>query len=216
MCAQFLIRDNLVNFAREFPALIPENLDWKSRVYPRYQAPIVVQSEKGYEILNKQYSLIPHWSKTEKPKFATYNARLESIDVKPTWRDAFKSYHCLVPMNGFVEWVETDDKKKKQILFTPSTQDELMVAAGIYTDWSSPEGDTIPSFAIITKEPNDFILDHGHDRMPIFLTKEKQKEWLQTTAKDPEELKRILLEEEEDFDFNVEDLPSKAKNGSKE
>lgn len=60
-----------------------------------------------------QFSLIPSWSKEKRVKFSTYNARLTDFDEnknktvfiyeKPTWRGAFSSRHCLVPMTGFIE-----------------------------------------------------------------------------------------------------------------
>lgn len=50
-----------------------------------------------------RYSLVPNWSKEAKVKFATHNARLESIDEKPTWKTVFSEQHCLVPLTDFIE-----------------------------------------------------------------------------------------------------------------
>ena len=49
-----------------------------------------------------RWGLIPRWwSKTIKDaKMATFNARAETIETKPFFRDAFKRTRCLIPMSG--------------------------------------------------------------------------------------------------------------------
>ena len=48
--------------------------------------------------------LIPYWSKDAKISYRTINARMESIDTAPSFRDAFKRRRCLIPADGFYEW----------------------------------------------------------------------------------------------------------------
>ena len=40
------------------------------------------------------------------PKMAykTINARLETVDTVPSYRQAFKKRRCLIPADGFYEW----------------------------------------------------------------------------------------------------------------
>jgi putative SOS response-associated peptidase YedK len=48
--------------------------------------------------------LIPSWAKDEKIGYKTINARLETVDTVPAYRQAFRKSRCLIPANGFYEW----------------------------------------------------------------------------------------------------------------
>ena len=45
-------------------------------------------------------------------KMATFNARAETIETKPFFRDAFKRTRCLIPMSGYYEWQNTPGGKQ--------------------------------------------------------------------------------------------------------
>ena len=49
--------------------------------------------------------------------------------------------------------------------------------AGIWDKWTSPEGEIIHSFSIMTTSPNE-LLSQVHDRMPVILDKSDEKRWL--------------------------------------
>jgi putative SOS response-associated peptidase YedK len=51
-----------------------------------------------------RWSLIPNWAKDSKIACKTINARVESVDTAPSYRQAFKKRRCLVPADGFFEW----------------------------------------------------------------------------------------------------------------
>ena len=64
-----------------------------------------------------RWGLIPQWwSKPLKElRLATFNARAETVDTRPFFRDAFKRNRCLIPVSGYYEWHydEPENKKKK-------------------------------------------------------------------------------------------------------
>jgi putative SOS response-associated peptidase YedK len=43
---------------------------------------------------------------------ATFNARAETVETKPVFRDAFKRTRCLIPMSGYYEWQNTASSKQ--------------------------------------------------------------------------------------------------------
>jgi len=55
--------------------------------------------------------LIPRWwSKPLKEmRVATFNARAETVQEKPFFRDAFRRNRCLMPISGYYEWQNTPD-----------------------------------------------------------------------------------------------------------
>jgi putative SOS response-associated peptidase YedK len=93
---------------------------WAHNLRPRYNVcptdPVdVVTAEEGKrELITMRWGLIPRWwSKTIKEaKMATFNARAETIETKPFFRDAFKRTRCLIPMSGYYEWRDAPGGKQ--------------------------------------------------------------------------------------------------------
>lgn len=148
---------------------------------PHRKAPVIVRGkDKELKFFPMNFSLIPSWSKDPKVKFATHNARIETVTEKPTWRKPFYSQHCLIPMTGFYESVYEGPLAGNIIEFSKSDQ-KLLFAAGVWDHWIDPQKKipNIISFAILTTTPTDFIQHYGHDRSPLFLDFEHGKKWLQ-------------------------------------
>jgi putative SOS response-associated peptidase YedK len=51
-----------------------------------------------------RWGLIPNWAKDPKIAYKTINARVESVDTAPSYRQASKKRRCLTPSDGFYEW----------------------------------------------------------------------------------------------------------------
>ncbi|TCC46322.1 SOS response-associated peptidase [Kribbella pittospori] len=65
-----------------------------------------------------KWGLVPFWAKDVKIGNRLVNARSETVHDKPAFRAAFKSRRCLIPVDAFYEWFETDqisDKTKKPL-----------------------------------------------------------------------------------------------------
>jgi putative SOS response-associated peptidase YedK len=58
-----------------------------------------------------RWGLIPHWAKDQKIAYRTINARAETVDKAPTFRQAFIKRRCLIPADGFYEWRKTAKPK---------------------------------------------------------------------------------------------------------
>jgi putative SOS response-associated peptidase YedK len=70
-----------------------------------------VCSRSGFNPETKQrtlyalrWGLIPNWAKDPKIAYKTINARVETVDTVPSYRQAFKKQRCLIPADSFYEW----------------------------------------------------------------------------------------------------------------
>lgn len=163
------------------------------KMLPRSRAPVVRSEDKKNVLTLMMFSLIPRWSDTSRPKFATHNARLDAIDVKPTWRDAFKKRHCLVPISEFYEAIYTGEHAGHMVAFESPDAKKPIWAAGIWEEWTDKEtGEIIESFSIITSEPTRFVKKIGHDRSPLFLAEGPAQEWLELPAEESQEFVGFL------------------------
>ncbi len=117
-----------------------------------------------------------------------FNARAETIDQRPIFRNAFATRRCLVPANGFYEWKAGTGRTK-----TPqwvSHQDGDPVAfAGIWYGAQSPD-ENLGICVVVTTAANA-LLAPIHDRMPVILPPEQFDIWLSDRA-EPDVLLQLL------------------------
>ena len=172
----------------------------------------VITNKNSSQLSFLKWGLIPFWAKDSKVGFRNINTRAETIDDKPSFRDAFAKRRCLIPANGFYEW----KNNKKRIPFRIAlADDELMAFAGIWDQWKDAEGRTITTFSIITTVANSLIRSIHH-RMPVILDPKNEEQWLKDDNKTA--LKKLLvpLAADKMLIYEISDLVNSPKNNSSE
>ncbi len=106
MCSNFQsITQHQVHWVEEqFHCEIPLEV-WRPEIYPTYQAPFIWLDEGKPRCDLAEFGLVPAWA-ADKAKFGlhTYNARSETIAVKPSYRNAWKKNQFgLAIMQSFYE-----------------------------------------------------------------------------------------------------------------
>lgn len=194
MCAQFYLFTSGKELLKNYGISVPSHIDQiDERFLPYKTAPVIVEHKGNFKLVGMQFSLVPSWSKEPKVKFATHNARIETVTEKPTWKIPFDRQHCIIPMTSFYESIYEGPEAGHIIEFSQAKK-ELLFAAGIFDVWINPDNQKqLFSFAILTTEPDQFILDHGHDRTPIFLNYSDAKSWL-TLKGSPSDMIHFLKE----------------------
>ena len=156
-------------------------------VTPMHSMPIVRLRDGDVERLTARWSLLPSWSKEEKIKFSTHNARAETVTTAATYRGPYRrKQRCLVPAAGFYEW-KLLDGGGKQPFHMVGADGDLLVFAGLWDSWRRPDGETLTTFTVVTTEPSE-MMSRIHDRMPVILEPADYAAWLD--AADPKELLR--------------------------
>lgn len=202
MCAQYMINSDLRKLER-FGIRVPNQIgEYTDRIVPHRLAPVVILENGEMVLREMQFALLPAWSKEARVKFATHNARLETIDSKPTWKRPFEKTRCLVPMTDFIEPIYEGEYAGYMVGFHAKGR-TIMVAAGIWDRWvDRSTGEVIESFAVITDDPVPFVRERGHDRMPVFLGKENWTLWLSEGAS-TKERKALLATKPQHFDLDI-------------
>src|SRR3954467_1577437 len=143
---------------------------------PGAEQAFVVSDRHGKRALRLgRWWMIPHfWQKPLKSLPAAFNARAEELSQKSFWRQAFRDYRCLVPATGWREF-RAEGKLKQPYQFRLETSP--FAFAGLWSRWTSPDGELVDSFAIVTTPPNA-VAQKYHDRMPLVLAPELHQGWL--------------------------------------
>ena len=131
-----------------------------------------------------QWGLIPSWAKEPGIGVRLINARAETLAEKPAFRKALRERRCLVPADGFIEWVPQG--KLKQPYWITLQDRAVFVFAGLWESWKpTPDSAPVVSFTIITTDANE-ALRKIHTRMPVMLPPEAHHAWLDPQQRDPE------------------------------
>ena len=123
------------------------------------------------------------------------NARSESVYEKPTFRAAFKSTRCIIPAEGYYEWATALGRfAPKQPFYISSHDGEQLPIAGIWSSWRSPSGERIETASIITQEAVGELAEI-HNRMPVFMPRDRWASWLDPENNEIEVLKELMIVE---------------------
>ena len=155
--------------------------DDDNRIFPNYYAPILLHHEGKPLITPMRYRLHPSWSEEEIPsKYNLFNARVDMLEKRKSWKQLFLKRHGIVPFKSFFEWVVGPKGKKQLMNFYPQDR-ELMWAPCLWDHWvKKDKSQEIFSFALITTEPPKEVLEAGHDRCPLFLDFHEIPTWLKS------------------------------------
>ncbi len=148
-------------------------------IMPRYNiAPVqpvgVVRANRDRhvrEFLYTVWGLIPAFAKQADFKYASINARAETISEKASFRSSFRHHRCLIPASGFYEW-----QGKQPYHFTMADGSPISLG-GITATWHSDDGSILETCAVITTQAND-LMAPIHDRMPVIISPEHFERWL--------------------------------------
>jgi putative SOS response-associated peptidase YedK len=158
---------------------VSDEPDWSVRynIAPTQPVAVIRQHPKKpvRELSLVRWGLIPSWAKDPSGAARMINARSETADSKPAFRDALKSRRCMIPADGFYEWMRTG--KMKQPYCFEVNEGELFAFAGIWDRWKGPSGDMIETCSILTTTPNA-VTAPVHDRMPVILDPDSYDLWL--------------------------------------
>jgi putative SOS response-associated peptidase YedK len=137
----------------------------------------VVMREGGPTGALLRWGLVPPWADDPKVGYKMINARAETVEDKPAYRNPFQRGRCLIVADGFYEW--TRDERRQPFHVTRG-DGAPFAFAGIRTAWRDPrepESELLRSCAIVTTAANAKI-QHIHSRMPVILDPADEEEWL--------------------------------------
>ncbi len=177
MCGRYRIRHTADEIEERYGAGIPMDLYRPNyNAAPSQYLPVISNVNLG-EISFYKWGLIPLWAKDPSIGNNLINARAETITEKPSFKGSFKYWRCLVIADGFYEWKKEGTAKQPYLI---TLQDESIFSfAGLWAEWSAPDGTPIQTFTIITTAPNS-LMETIHFRMPVILNQRDERRWLDT------------------------------------
>jgi len=154
--------------------------DWKPRynMAPSQSIPVVADLQtRRVEMM--RWGLIPSWAKDPSIGNRMINARAETLNEKPSFRQAFSRRRCLILADGFFEWQRGEGKAGKSVPYFFHLKDKKPFAfAGLWESWFTSEKQELRSCTIITCQANELVAP-VHERMPVILSGGSMWSWLE-------------------------------------
>ncbi|WP_091741073.1 SOS response-associated peptidase [Phenylobacterium immobile] len=137
----------------------------------------------GLEGLDMRWWMVPSFHRGAMKDWRTMctNARVETVNSAPTFREAYRRRRCLVPLTSFIEyseppgWTKGKPKQRNEIEWEDG---DVRYFAGLWersTPSDMPEG--VETFAFVTGPAGPDVTSI-HDRCPAVLTIAQGMEWL--------------------------------------
>lgn len=169
----------------------PRNLPPRYNAAPTQALPVIREVRTGErELASLHWGLIPRWARDRTIAAKLINARGETVDEKPSFREAFRQRRCLVPADAFYEWKSKGAVKQPYRVHLPN--DRLFAFAGLWETWRPAKSDPhIESFTIVTTDASPEIAEIHH-RMPVILPEDAYAGWLSPES-DSSALKSLLV-----------------------
>jgi putative SOS response-associated peptidase YedK len=142
------------------------------------------------EAIPATWGLVNSWAIDASRAYKCINAKAETVDKLPSYREAFKRRCCIVPADGFYEW--RGPKNMREPLWIHPADEGLILFAGLFVAWKVQSGEWQTTFTIITTAANR-LLEPIHNRMPVILDEAGAADWMNWREPDPISLKRLLV-----------------------
>lgn len=155
--------------------------------------------EVARELRVLRWGLVPSWAKDLSIGSRLINARAETVDSKPAFRQAFTRRRCLLPADGFYEWQQVTEagRVRKQPYYIHRGDGGVLAFAGLYEIWRNaaypddhPEA-WLWTATIITTRAEDSV-GRIHDRMPMVIEPARWADWLDPGNTDRADLLTLL------------------------
>ena len=191
MCSHYQALQDRDRYQRHFGVAPPQE-PGKADLWPGYvgsfirrhpQADAGDEARPRSEALTGLFGLVPHWSPDTRMTRHTYNARSETVAVKPSFRDAWqRAQHCIIPAAAFYE---PDWRSGKPVpTRIACAGGEPMGIAGLWSVWKSPKGEIVHSYTLLTVKADAhplmrlFHKPTDEKRMVLILPQDAYEHWL--------------------------------------
>jgi putative SOS response-associated peptidase YedK len=160
-------------------------------IAPTDQHFIITSEFERRKAQGARWGLVNRWARDRSRASQCINTKAETLEQRLTFREAFQQRRCVVPGDGYYEWVPVA-KGKRQPLWIHPQDGGLMLFAGLYESWFPEKNQPEVTFTIVTCAANAAIAEI-HDRMPVVLSDRTAEDWMNPREQDPLSLKRLLV-----------------------
>jgi putative SOS response-associated peptidase YedK len=194
MCGRFVITSPPAAIRQVFGYAEQPNFPPRHNIAPTQPVPVVILDKGTRRFHLMRWGLIPSWVKDPRKMTLMINARSETVQHKPAFKNAIRRRRCLIPADGYYEWQAVAGRKRP--LFIYRSDGQLFGLAGLAETWIGPNGEELDTVAIVTA-PASRDLAVLHHRVPVTIRPDDFARWLDCSSDDAADAMELLTPPEE-------------------
>lgn len=175
MIDRYSITATAADLAQRFSVDVPGFYKAHYNACPTHLLPVIT-STAPQGLSNFYWGTAPGWAKNKTVSEKIINTHAEHFPEKASLVKALKKQRCIVPADGFYGWKRVGKKTSIPYRFVLKTE-TLFSFPGLWEEFEDTDGNQIQTFSIITASANK-IVGTVQDRMPVILTNQSEKLWL--------------------------------------
>lgn len=175
MCGRYAIYTAPQRLADLFGLTNEVDAGGRYNAAPLQDLPIIIHNLMGVA----RWGLLPPTAAADNRLLCAkmINARAETVAEKPAFRESWlKKRRCLIPADGFYEWVTDEAARARQPYFITRKDHEPLAMAGLW----AKTGDLV-TFTILTKDA-DGPAAALHHRLPVMVPVVRAGDWFMADA----------------------------------
>jgi putative SOS response-associated peptidase YedK len=189
MCGRFVITSPPEALRQVFGYIEQPNFPPRHNIAPTQPIPVVIIENGVRHFRLMRWGLLPAWVKDVRKFTLLINARAETVNEKPAFKNAMKRRRCLIPADGYYEWQASETRKRPH--FIHRRDGGPIGLAGLAETWIGPNGEELDTVAIVTA-PASADLAVLHPRVPVTIAPADFERWLDCNACDAETAMMLL------------------------
>ena len=175
MCGRFVITSPPAAIRQVFGYAEQPNFPPRFNVAPTQPVPVVILERGARHFRLMRWGLVPSWVKDPRKFSLLINARRETVQDKPAFKNAVRRRRCLIPADGYYEWHVGDGRKRPYFIYRRDRAPFGL--AGLAETWIGPNGEELDTVAIVTAPASD-DLAVLHPRVPVVIPPQDFARWL--------------------------------------
>ncbi|HEU4805854.1 MAG TPA: SOS response-associated peptidase, partial [Nitrobacter sp.] len=112
MCGRYVILSPPEAMRQAFGYAEQPNFPARYNIAPTQPVPVVIRDNGVRHFRLMRWGLIPAWVKDPRQFALVINARAETVLDKPAFKNAMKRRRCLLPVDGYYEWHQSEGRKR--------------------------------------------------------------------------------------------------------
>lgn len=185
MCGRYSAYIDLLAASEDLGAeLVAQGFEPSANVAPMQSAPLLVDRGGRRLGLARFGWVLPPREPRERP-LTVINARSETASASRVFRDALSKRRGVALADGYYEWQTLGEPGKTPYFLSAPGERFLLLAALFEVDPSAQPADRHPRFTLFTREARG-VAARVHDRMPVFVPRDRLDGWLDPARRDGE------------------------------
>jgi putative SOS response-associated peptidase YedK len=188
MCGRFVITSAPAALRQVFGYVEQPNFPPRYNVAPTQPVPVVIVENGDRHFRLMRWGLLPSWVKDPRKFTLLINARSETVQEKPAFRNAIRRRRCLIPADGYYEWQTFGLRKQPYFIHQHA---HPFGFAALAETWMGPNGEELDTVAIVTAAASTgtSVL---HQRVPVTIAPDDFSRWLDCSSDDASDVMPLL------------------------